>query len=387
MILTGSLPVTTPFHVMAKPRGAICNLDCTYCYYLGKESLYPGSDFRMPPEILERFTEQYISSQPTNHVTFSWHGGEPMLAGIDFYERALAFQDKYRRAGMTIENTIQTNGVLIDRNWSRFFADNRFLVGLSIDGPEDIHDRYRADKGGGLTFRKVRRGLDSLREEGVNPNFLCTLTRHSESEGEKIYRFLRDDLEAEFIQFLPVVEEDSSVTVRSATEQSISARGYGQFLTEVFDIWFRDDLGQVFVQMFEVALAAWVGAPRGLCVFEETCGRALAIEHTGDVYSCDHFVEPRHRLGNLVFVPLADMVVSEKQMEFGRRKKMSLPQYCLECDVRFACNGGCPKDRFIETPDGESGLNYLCEGLRAFFRHIDEPMKQLAEVVKKKPPM
>jgi len=387
MILTGSRPSPVPFHVMAKPRGAICNLDCSYCYFLDKENLYPGSDFRMSSEILERFTENYIASQPTNHVTFSWHGGEPTLAGIEFYEHALALQQKHRRPGMVIENTIQTNGILIDRNWSRFFADHEFLVGLSIDGPQEIHDAYRVDKGGKPTFHRVLAGLDSLREAGVTPNFLCTLTGASEGQGGRVYKFLRDDLGAEFIQFLPVVEKSPRGSAEPATGRSISPGGYGDFLIEVFDLWFERDVGNVFVQMFEVALAAWVGAPRGLCVFEETCGTALAIEHTGDVYSCDHFVEPKHRLGNIVFIPLAEMVGSDKQRKFGDNKRTSLPSYCLECDVRFACNGGCPKDRFIETPAGEPGLNYLCEGLRRFFRHIDGPMKRLAQSVTRPGPL
>lgn len=380
MILTGQPTTDQPFHVMAKPRGAICNLDCSYCYFLEKEQLYPGSTFRMSDDVLENFTRQYIQAQPTNHVTFSWHGGEPTLAGLDFYRKALELQDHYRRPGMVISNTIQTNGTLLDEQWAQFFARHDFLVGLSIDGPADIHDHYRVDKGGNDSFDRVIEGLSHLERAGVVPNFLCTLTSASESHGQRIYRFLRDDLGARFIQFIPVVDrgEPDPSGASVSTEESISARGYGQFLKDVFVEWFEGDVGQVFVQTFEVALASWVGAPRGLCIFEETCGNALAIEHNGDVYSCDHFVEPAHRLGNIAFIPLKDLVGSSQQREFGQKKKTSLPQYCRECPVLFACNGGCPKDRFIRTPSGEDGLNYLCEGLREFFTFIDGPMRQLS---------
>lgn len=381
MIRTSSTPVTAPFHLMAKPRGAICNLECTYCYFLEKEALYPGSDFRMSSTVLEAFTQQYIEAQPTNHVTFSWHGGEPMLSGLPFYVEALEFQKKYRRPGMVIENTIQTNGVLIDTEWAQFFADNGFLVGLSIDGPSDVHDRFRVDKGSKPSFERVIEGLKHLRQAGVNPNFLCTVTSASEGHGKRIYRFLRDDLGAEFIQFIPVVEKSGADDPSPVTAETISAAGYGDFLKEVFFEWYPSDTGKVFIQMFEVALASWLGVPRGLCVFEETCGNALAVEHNGDVYSCDHFVEPRHRLGNLVFVPLSDMVSGAKQRDFGLAKQNSLPRYCRECPVLFACNGGCPKDRFISTPEGEPGLNFLCEGLKDFFLSIDTPMREIAEKV------
>jgi uncharacterized protein len=372
---------TEPFHVLAKPRGAICNLACSYCYFLEKENLFPGSDFRMNSSVLERFVQQYIASQPTDTVVFSWHGGEPTLAGLDFYREAVALQKKYALPGMVIQNTIQTNAFTLDLEWAHFFSDNDFLVGVSIDGPEDIHDAYRVDKAGKPTLSRVLEGLDVLRSGGVVPNFLCTVSRASEGNGLRVYQFLRDELGAQFIQFIPIVEKDDGAGASAVTERSVSARDYGRFLIEVFDEWYERDVGQVFVQTFDVAFASWVGAPRGLCIFEETCGRAVALEHNGDVFSCDHFVDPEYRLGNIAFIPLSDLLDSATQKSFGQNKRDSLPQYCRECPVKFACNGGCPKDRFIDTPDGQPGLNYLCEGLKAFFLHIDKPLKSLASQV------
>jgi uncharacterized protein len=332
----------------------------------------------MPQPILERYIQQYIMSQPTNHVVFSWHGGEPMLAGLEFFREAMALQKLHRRPGMVIENTIQTNAVLIDQEWADFFLAEDFLVGVSVDGPPDIHDVYRRDKAGKKTFARVRRGLGYLQSVGIEPNFLCAVNAASEGEGLRIYQYLRDELAARFIQFIPVVEREEGSGESLVSDRSISAVGYGEFLKDVFDEWYSRDIGDVFIQTFEVALASWVGAPRGLCIFEETCGLALAVEHNGDVYSCDHFVEPPHRLGNIAFVPLAELVNSVQQREFGASKKSSLPDYCVSCPVLFACNGGCPKDRFIQTPEGQSGLNFLCAGLREFFLHIDAPMKRIA---------
>ncbi len=367
-----------PFHAMVKPRGAVCNLDCAYCYFLKKEELFPGSTFRMDSATLETFTRNYIAGQPTNTVVFSWHGGEPTLAGMDFFREALKWQEKYARRGMIIENTIQTNAVLIDSDWAEFFAAHNFLVGVSIDGPAEVHDTYRVDKGGKPTFSRVVEGIRRLQEAGVTPNFLCALNNASEGQGIRIYEFLRDDLGAKFVQFIPVVEPSSDSPGSTVTPWSISATGYGNFLKEVFEQWYQQDVGKVFVQMFEVALASWVGAPKGLCVFEETCGRAIAVEHNGDTFSCDHFVDPEYRLGNVAFISLQSMVDSAQQKEFGEKKRSSLPTYCQQCPVLSACNGGCPKDRFILTPEGEKGLNYLCAGYRDFFLSIDQPLRELS---------
>jgi uncharacterized protein len=374
-------PMPRAFHLMTKPRGAICNLDCQYCYFLSKERLYPDSSFRMSENMLEEYTRQYIEAQQVPEVTFAWQGGEPTLMGLEFFEMAVRYQQKHKKPGMRILNSFQTNGVLLDDAWCAFFKANDFLIGLSVDGPRHLHDAYRVDKGGQPTFERVMRGRACLEKHGVDYNVLCTVHAANGDHGLEIYKFFRDELKVNFIQFIPIVERanDTGFQEGSAvTERSVTAEQYGRFLIEIFDEWVRHDVGRVYVQIFDVALAAWSGNRPGLCIFEETCGAALALEHNGDVYSCDHFVEPNYRLGNLQFIPLADMVGSKRQWEFGQAKKNTLPQYCRDCEVRFVCNGGCPKDRFINTPDGEPGLNYLCAGFRAFFNHINRPMHMMA---------
>jgi uncharacterized protein len=379
------------FHVMAKPRGPICNLDCSYCYYLAKDELYPASDFRMPPTVLERFTEQYIDGQDTPEVTFAWQGGEPTLLGLDFFRSAVELQQRYKRPGQAINNAFQTNGTTLDAEWCAFLRDNNFLVGISIDGPRALHDLYRVDKGGGPSFDRVMAGVELLRAERVEFNVLTTVHAGNQDHALEVYHFLRDKVHARFIQFIPIVQRQPGVnggaaaaTASSPTNhrssgsrQSVSARGYGAFLSAVFDDWVRRDVGAVSVQIFEVALAAWAGVPPGLCIFQPTCGSALSLEHNGDVYSCDHFVEPEHLVGNLVEQPLAALVASEQQQVFGQAKA-DLPLQCQSCEVRFICNGGCPKNRFLETPPGEPDLNYLCAGYRRFFNHIDPPMRVMA---------
>nr|PZN50291.1 MAG: anaerobic sulfatase maturase [Chloroflexota bacterium] len=375
------LAVPPAFHIMLKPRGAICNLDCKYCYFLSKERLYPNSDFRMSETLLEEYTRQYIEAQRVPEVTFAWQGGEPTLMGLDFFKQAIAYQQKYRKPGMQINNALQTNAVLLDDDWCAFFAENNFLIGVSLDGPQHLHDAYRVDKGGNATFSRVMRGIEYLKKHKVDFNILTTVHAGNADYPLEVYRFLRDEVKTEFIQFIPIVERANETGFQEGnqvTERSVKATQYGDFMIAIFDEWVRRDVGRVYVQLFDVALAAWSGHRPGLCVFEETCGVALAMEHNGDVYSCDHFVEPAHKLGNMNFVPLADLVGSEKQREFGLAKRDTLPQYCLNCEVRFVCNGGCPKDRFIETPDGEPGLNYLCAGYRAFFNHIRKPMEFMA---------
>ncbi|GIV79803.1 anaerobic sulfatase maturase [Litorilinea aerophila] len=387
----GTAPVPPPaFHVMMKPRGAICNLDCKYCYFLSKEALYPGSRFRMGEDLLEEYTRQYIEAQQVPEVTFAWQGGEPTLMGLDFFKRAVELQQKYRKPGMRIYNAFQTNGVLLNDDWGRFFHEHDFLIGISIDGPEDIHDFYRVDKGGQPTFRRVMAGLEILKKHRVEFNVLTTVHAANAPHPLRVYRFLRDEAGARFIQFIPIVERDNGTGFQEGdrvTERSVTGRQYGEFLCAIFDEWVRRDVGRVFVQIFDVALAAWSGHRPGLCVFEETCGNALALEHNGDLYSCDHFVEPNYRLGNIQEIPLVEMVASPQQRQFGLDKRETLPRYCRECEVRFVCNGGCPKNRFITTPDGEPGLNYLCEGYRLFFNHIDRPMRIMAaELQAHRPP-
>ena len=378
------------FHLMTKPRGAICNLDCKYCYFLSKEKLYPDSDFRMSDNLLEEYTRQYIAAQQVPEVTFAWQGGEPTLMGLDFYKQAVHYQQKYRKPGMRILNAFQTNGVTLDDEWAVFFKENDFLIGVSLDGPELLHDAYRVDKGGQPTFARVMRGIDLLQKYAVEFNILTTVHAANAPLPLEVYQFLRDVVKTQFIQFIPIVERENDTGFQEGNrvrDRSVGARQYGEFLIDIFDEWVRHDVGRIFVQIFDVALAAWVGDSPGLCVFEETCGTALAIEHNGDVYSCDHFIEPDYLLGNIIDIPLDQIVIQDKQREFGLAKRDALPQYCRDCEVRFVCNGGCPKNRFIETPDGEPGLNYLCEGYRAFFSHIDEAMRVMAqELSQQRPP-
>ncbi len=373
------------FLVLAKPRGAICNLDCDYCFYLRKEELYKGSSFRMSDETLENYTRQYIAAQRVSEVNFAWQGGEPTLMGVDFFRRAVMYQKKYMRSGMCIENALQTNGTLLDDEWCKFFAENRFLIGISLDGPREAHDFYRRDKGGAPTFKRVLHAVQLLKKYKIDFNILTCVSAANVEQPLEVYRFLRDEIGVQYMQFIPIVERENATGFQEGTAltpRSITGEQYGRFLISIFDEWLRRDVGKVFVQMFDTALGRWLGAPGGLCVFQETCGLALAMEHNGDVYSCDHFVEPRHRLGNLLEMPLTELVGSVQQKQFGIDKRESLPRYCRECPVLFACNGGCPKDRIDYTPDGESGLNHLCSGFKTFFTHVDKPMRIMADLLR-----
>jgi uncharacterized protein len=374
------------YQVMIKPRGPICNLACDYCYFLSKEDLYPDSDFRMSDAVLEDFTRQYIQSQRVPRVIFAWQGGEPTLMGLDFYRKAIGFQRKYARPGMMIENTIQTNGTLLTDDWCEFLKENNFLVGLSLDGPPRLHNIFRKDKFGAGTAERALWGLRLLQKHGVETNILCTVNSENAAYPLEVYRYFRDDLGMTFIQFIPIVEKSDSnqpLTQDNLTDRSVSGKMYGDFLISVFDEWLREDVGKVFVQIFDTALSHWLGVGSGLCIFERTCGLALALEHNGDLYACDHFVDPAHFLGNITTTPMIDLVCSDQQQEFGLRKKETLPQTCLECEVLFACQGGCPKNRLGYAPDGEAGLNILCEGYLAFFRHIHHPMQQMAALLRK----
>ena len=380
--MTNVAPIPRAFHVMTKPRGPICNLNCAYCYYLPKEQMYPGSNFRMTDEVLESFTRQYIEAQRVPEVTFGWQGGEPLLMGINFFERAVELQEKYRKPGVRIVNTLQTNGTLVDDEWGKFFHDNNFLIGLSLDGPQPMHDAFRLDKGNKPTWERVMHARDIFQEHGVEYNILCTVHKANADHPVEVYRFFRDEVKTEFIQFIPIVRRDNITGHQEGTDltdHSVTAKQYGDFLIGVFDEWVRHDVGRVFVQIFDVALAAWTGQRPGLCVFEPTCGLGLAMEHNGDLYACDHFVEPDYKLGNIMETPIIEMVASEEQRKFGLAKRDTLPQQCRNCEVRFICNGACPKNRILVTPDGEPGLNYLCAGYKAFFHHIDRPMQMMVE--------
>ena len=378
------------YQVMIKPCGPRCNLACEYCYYLSKQGLYPNSDFRMSDALLEDFTRQYIQSQRGQQVAFAWQGGEPTLMGIEFYRKAIAYQEKYNRLGLRIENTIQTNGTLLTEEWAAFFRENRFLVGISLDGPPELHDIYRTDQAGQGSADRALAGLALLQEHDVAYNILCTVHQGNVAFPLEIYHYFRDALGAQFIQFIPIVERDNKTGYQvgnKLTSRSVSGKQYGDFLIAVFDEWVRRDVGEVFVQLFDTALSHWLGmAGGGLCVFEPTCGLALALEHNGDLYSCDHFVEPRHKLGNITKTAMEDLVRSHQQARFGRSKLEALPAYCRDCDVLFACHGGCPKNRIGHTPDGEFGLNHLCEGYRAFFAHIDQPMRRMANLLRQGKP-
>lgn len=386
-----------PIHIMAKPHGAICNLDCTYCYYLEKENLYAasGREFRMADDVLENYIRQYIALQPGESVSFAWQGGEPTLLGVPFFERVVELQKKHAK-GKTIDNAFQTNGTLLDDAWGEFLARNKFLIGISIDGPEELHDTYRVDKGGQPTFARVMRGLGFLKKHGVEFNTLTVVNRKNSYHALAVYRFLKE-IGSKYLQFIPVVEQlakqpDANGLVllkpysrqeSAVSDWSVEPLQFGRFLQQVFDDWVIHDVGRTYVQIFDVALESWAGLPQTLCVFAPTCGSALAVEHNGDVYSCDHFVYPDNKLGNLMQKSLSSLVSSPQQTRFGNAKEFALPSDCRGCDVRFACNGECPKHRFTTTASGEYGLNYLCAGYKHFFRYIDPYMRFMAEELKR----
>ena len=388
------------FHIMAKPTGPICNLNCSYCFYLEKEKLYPAqTHWAMSDEVVESFVRQYIQAQTAPVITFSWQGGEPTILGVEFFKKALELQSRYAD-GKKIENSFQTNAVLLDDQWGEFLAEHNFLVGVSIDGPKELNDRYRVNKGGEGTFERALKGIETLKKHGVEFNTLTVVHRQNADYPRDVYRFLKE-AGSGFMQLIPIVERRASEPTPSGlelippdlvdggavTEWSVLPEQYGKFLTRIFDEWVRKDVGRIFVQIFDVALESWYGVPQNLCVFTETCGQAMALEHNGDLYSCDHYVYPENRLGNIIENPLESLVSSEQQTKFGEAKRDALPQYCLKCDVRFACNGECPKHRFLKTPDGEEGLNYLCAGYKSFFRHIDPYMRFMASELREgRPP-
>jgi uncharacterized protein len=331
----------------------------------------------MSEKVLEEYIRQTIGAHRIPEVTFAWQGGEPTILGIDFFKKALDLQKKYCRPGMVIHNTIQTNGVLLNDKWCKFFKKNRFLVGISIDGPQELHDACRTDSAGKGSFDRVFQGLALLKKHKVEFNILCTVNTVNGDHPLEVYRFFRDEVKAQFIQFIPVVERDRKSG--TPTPLSVGPEQYGKFLIGVFDEWVKHDVGSIYVQHFDTALANWYGEPHGICVFSPTCGSALVIEHNGDIYSCDHFVDRDYLLGNILKESLPGLVNSERQRQFGLSKRENLPNYCRKCPVLFACRGECIKNRFAVTPDGEPGLNYLCEGYRMFFSHIDRPMKFMVQ--------
>ncbi len=381
-------PMTDPrvpaFHVMAKPTGARCNLRCDYCFFLEKEGLYPGSDFHMRDEVMEAFIAQTAQAQRVPHVTLAWQGGEPTLMGLDFFRRARAAEEGRVPAGMAVERTLQTNGVLLDDEWCAFLAENDYLVGLSIDGPRELHDAYRHDLGGRPVFDRVVAAARLLQRHGVAFNVLCTVNAANARHPLEVYRFFRDELEARYVQLVPIVEvEEAPAGGRPGTvsERSVRPADYGAFLNAIFDEWVRRDVGEMFVQTFDGVLAAYVRGRSSLCIFQPTCGEGVALEHNGDLYSCDHFVDPQYLLGNIMDTPAGDLVRSAQQRAFGRAKQETLPAFCRSCDHLFACNGECPKNRILVTPDGEPGLNWLCAGLKAFFAHTDRRMRLMADIL------
>ena len=399
----------TAFHIMTKPIGPICNLDCRYCFYLEKEDLYEkekrkaAPSWQMPDDLLEIYIRQYIEAQNTSEISFAWQGGEPTLLGVRFFRRVVELQKRWAN-GKTIANALQTNGTLLTDEWGEFFKKNNFLVGLSVDGPRDLHDAYRVDKAGRSSFDRVMAGLATLKKHGVDFNTLTVVSRKNSVKPLETYRFLQE-IGSGFIQFIPLVERSSFAPLQTengliqltlaapakggearspVTDWSVRSEDWGTFLSTIFDDWVRRDVGKTYVQAFDVALGLWAGMPSSLCVFGETCGSALAMEHNGDVYSCDHYVYPEYRLGNLRETPLAQLAGSPEQIKFGQDKRDALPEYCRKCEVRFACNGECPKHRFIRTPDGEWGLNYLCAGYKSFFNHIDPYMKAMAGLLQRR---
>ncbi|MCX6303306.1 MAG: anaerobic sulfatase-maturation protein [Bacteroidia bacterium] len=401
LLFTDALKLKRPaaFHIMLKPAGPACNLNCTYCYYLEKKNLFPGkSEFRMSDDLLENFTKQYIEAHEAPLVTFTWQGGEPTLMGLEFFKKATEYQKKF--AGeKQIENAFQTNGTKLNDDWCKFFTDNNILVGISIDGEEHNHNHYRQTSTGGSTFSRVMKGIELLHKHKVEFNTLSTVNDYNVHYASETFRFLKK-IGSGFMQFLPVVErirkdrQENSLTLvapvhgeADVTQWSVGATEFGRFLITIFDEWVRNDVARYYVQIFDTALANYVGSNPGLCVFADTCGDAMVMEHNGDLYSCDHFVYPEYLLGNISKTPMAELVKSQNQFDFGINKRNKLPRYCLKCAVQYACHGECPKHRFILTPDGKPGLNYLCEGYKMFFKHVEPYMEYMAkELNNKRPP-
>lgn len=391
-------PFAKPLYVMLKPAGAHCNLACKYCYYLEKNKLYPTAQRHlMSDEMLEQFTREYIEAQTMNQVLFTWHGGEPLLRSIDFYRKALSLQQKYA-GGRRIDNVIQTNGTLLTDEWCEFFAQNHWLVGISIDGPQPDHDHYRLTAAGKPSWKKVMQGIKLLKKHGVEWNAMAVVNAYNANHPIEFYRFFKEN-GCQFLQFTPIVErltrhEDGRTLASladkdeiSLSEASVAPEQWGYFLCAIFDEWVRKDVGKIFVEIFDCTLANWMGISPGICAYSKECGHAGVMEHNGDVYSCDHFVFPEYKLGNIRDHSLIDMLYGEQQQEFSRLKHSSIPRQCKECDMEFACHGECPKNRFMKDKYGDSGLNYLCLGYYHYYQHVAPYMDYMKqELMAQRPP-
>lgn len=391
-------PFAKPLYVMLKPAGAHCNLACKYCYYLEKNKLYPTAQRHlMSDEMLEQFTREYIEAQTMSQVLFTWHGGEPLLRSIDFYRKALSLQQKYA-GGRRIDNVIQTNGTLLTDEWCEFFAQNHWLVGISIDGPQPYHDHYRLTAAGKPSWKKVMQGIKLLKKHGVEWNAMAVVNAYNVNHPLEFYRFFKEN-GCQFLQFTPIVErltrhEDGRTLASladkdeiSLSEASVAPEQWGYFLCAIFDEWVRKDVGKIFVEIFDCTLANWMGVSPGICAYSKECGHAGVMEHNGDVYSCDHFVFPEYKLGNIRDHSLIDMLYGEQQQEFSRLKHSSLPRQCKECDMEFACHGECPKNRFMKDKYGDSGLNYLCPGYYHYYQHVAPYMDYMKqELMAQRPP-
>lgn len=391
-------PFAKPLYVMLKPAGAHCNLACKYCYYLEKNKLYPTAQRHlMSDEMLEQFTREYIEAQTMNQVLFTWHGGEPLLRSIDFYRKALSLQQKYA-GSRRIDNVIQTNGTLLTDEWCEFFAQNHWLVGISIDGPQPDHDHYRLTAAGKPSWKKVMQGIKLLKKHGVEWNAMAVVNAYNANHPLEFYRFFKEN-GCQFLQFTPIVErqtrhEDGRTLASLAdkneiplSEASVAPEQWGYFLCAIFDEWVRKDVGKIFVEIFDCTLANWMGISPGICAYSKECGHAGVMEHNGDVYSCDHFVFPEYKLGNIRDHSLIDMLYGEQQQEFSRLKHSSLPRQCKECDMEFACHGECPKNRFMKDKYGDSGLNYLCPGYYHYYQHVAPYMDYMKqELMSQRPP-
>ncbi len=393
-------PGNIPFYLMAKPAGAVCNLDCTYCYYLEKQRLYPENTQKcaMDDRVLETFVAQYIYTSRNPGVLFTWHGGEPILRGMDFFKKVIQLQQKHG-GGRKIENSIQTNGTTLTDDWCKFFRDHQFLVGISIDGPEHCHDRFRKNRYGQPSFLKTMKGLELLKKYEIEFNTLSVVNDYNSKFPGEVYQFLKE-AGSRYMQFTPVVERIDPDAIQNElsllpvgkkkhgtlTDWSVDPEDYGNFLIQIFDQWVRTDVGEYFVVTFDCVLANWMRVPPPICVSAETCGHAGVVEFNGDVYSCDHYVFPEYRLGNIESSSLATMMNSEFQLKFGKDKRDTLPAYCRRCEFLDLCNGECPKNRILVTPDGEHGLNYLCKGFKMFFRHVEPAMDFMArELMENRP--
>jgi len=403
--MSGAIGEQPGMHVLAKPIGPVCDIDCEYCFYLEKRALFEADErYRMPDAVLAAYIAQYVADQPTPVVEFTWHGGEPTLLGLEFFRRVVELQAPHR-AQKEIRNSLQTNGLHLDDDWCRFFRDEGFLVGVSLDGPQEIHDRYRKDRRGRGTFERVMQGIRLLQAHEVEFNVLACVGRETAHRPLEVYHFFRD-AGIRYVQFTPIIEREPDDATRAdglwlarpavlerqepnvrVTPWTVEPEAYGDFLIAILEEWARKDVGSVFVMNFEWALNAWIGNGSPVCIFSRQCGRAVAMEHNGDVYACDHYVYPEYKLGNVLKDSLARMVQGSVDAGFGPHKEHGLPAYCRQCDVLEACWGGCPKHRFITAPDGEPGLHYLCAGYRKFFRHSRKYLRAMATLLENDLPL